>query len=103
MVRFLKTFFKRKRYIKISYFGKFGVEIDTNFTDDEVQEFLYSIYTDQVINDIMDHLKVYKEDQYARVVKFLEERAKQAQEEMEEEDNGPIVGVLSENNNMGRS
>jgi hypothetical protein len=103
MVYFLKNFFKRKKYIKISYIGKFGMRIDTNFTDDEVQDFLLSVYTDQIINDVMEYLKVYKEDQYIRIVKFLEEKAKLVQQEVDSHNQDPIIGVLSENNNMGRS
>lgn len=103
MVQLIKYFFKRKRYIKISYIGKFGMFIKSNFTDEEIKDFLYSIYTDQLINDIMEYLKLFKEDQYIRIVKFLEERAEMVNKEIQDNNQEPVVGVLSENNNMGRS
>jgi hypothetical protein len=103
MAQFLKNFFKRKRYIKITYIGKFGISIDTNFNDNEIQDFLLSIYTYQVIQDVMEYLKVNKEDQYERIIKFLEEKAKLVQQEITNNSQEPIIGVLSENNNMGRS
>lgn len=103
MVQFLKNMLKKKRYIKINYIGKFGISIDTNFNDNEIQDFLFSIYTDQLINDVMEYLKVNKEDQYERIVKFLEEKAKLVEQQVSNNSQEPIIGVLSENNNMGRS
>lgn len=99
----IKRMFAKKKHIKFKYIGKYGLVINSNFSDDEMKEFLFNIYSNEIINEIMDYLKVNKEDQYERIVEFLEEQAKLVLQSQIQNEDSPIVGVLSENNNMGRS
>jgi hypothetical protein len=101
MVQLIKRIFRKKKYIKFEYLGKYGLRIDTTFSNDEIKDFLFSVYSNDIINDIMDYLKVHKEDQYDYLVNFLEEQAKLVLQSQNIDD--PIIGVLGENNNMGRS
>ena len=104
MVQFIKNLFRKKKYIRFDFIGQHGLGIDTNFLDHEIRDFIFSIYTHELIGDIMDYLKVNKEDQYDRIVEFLEEQVQLSGEQVEVEDlEKPIIGVLSENNNMGGS
>lgn len=106
MLQFIKKVFNR-RYIKFKFVGKYGLSIKSNLNDSDLQDFLFMIYNQTLINDIMNNIKVNNEDQHERVENNLLKMAEEIKtnlEQVEEYNNEePIIGVLSENNSMGRS
>lgn len=103
MLRLIKRLIARLRSksIKFLFLGKFGLQIQSNLSDEQLQEFLIMIYSHSLINDVINSLKITNEEQYVRVTKKIELMAQNGLDT--ENDDEPIIGAGSENNSMGRS
>lgn len=103
MLRLIKRLIARLRSksIKFLFLGKFGLQIQSSLSDEQLQEFLIMIYSHSLINDVINSLKITNEEQYVRVTKNIELMAQNSLDT--ENDDEPIIGAGSENNSMGRS
>lgn len=106
MLRLIKRLIARLRSksIKFLFLGKFGLQIQSSLSDEQLQEFLIMVYSHSLINDVINSLKITDEEQYIRVTKNIELMAQNGLVEADtENDDEPIIGAGSENNSMGRS